>query len=40
MGAISITGLKREFEDQQVEEEMANKVKQAAVAISHALGYT
>jgi DNA-binding IclR family transcriptional regulator len=40
VGAISITGLKREFEDQQVEEEMANKVKQAAVAISHALGYT
>ncbi len=40
VGAISITGLKREFDDPHMVEELSNKVKQAAIAISHALGYT
>ena len=39
VGAISITGLKREFGSQRKVKELSDKVKQAAAAISHALGY-
>jgi len=40
VAAISITGLKREFDDQQMAKELSNKVKEVAVIISHALGYS
>ncbi len=39
VGAISITGLKREFDDQQQAEKLAETVKLTAEAISQALGY-
>jgi len=39
VGAISITGLKREFDDRQEAEKLSEEVKRAAVAISQALGY-
>ncbi len=39
VGAISITGLKREFDDRRQAEELSEEVKRAAVAISQALGY-
>lgn len=39
VGAISITGLKREFDDRQQAEKLSEEVKRAAVAISQALGY-
>lgn len=38
-GAISITGLKREFDDQRQAEKLAEAVKSTAEAISQALGY-
>jgi DNA-binding IclR family transcriptional regulator len=39
VGAISITGLKREFDEPKESEKLANEVITTASAISHALGY-